>query len=418
MKTTLRSIICMVLVLALCSVSLFAQGSQESSSEKEEKVTITFWDGNWDEESFAPVLALWNEKYPNIEVKGEFFSDNGMFDKYMLSMQTGTGPDVAACALDWTTTLGTAGLLEPLNSYLEKDGIDVSQYVQGAINASTIDGNLYAIPFRSETYALFYNIDILKEAGYDKAPETWDEVVEIAKACTKGDVAGYGLCGTNFGNFSFQYITMLRCHGGSVLTEDWSQSALDSDVAIQVAELYKELANYAPKSYKENANTDNRNLFATGKIAMYLSGIYDVPEIYKTNPDLNFACVMVPTANGAERSTILGGWSVAIPATSKHKEEAALFLEFLTSPEVAELYTATFTGTATPAKAFQSYSEDIVKPHADALAYATPLPAVGPISMIRQTIFNDLSLCLGTSMSAKDAMLQTSADVNKLLADN
>lgn len=70
----------------------------------------------------------------------------------------------------------------------------------------------------------------------------------------------------------------------------------------------------------ENDNVANRTLFASGKIAMYMSGIYDAPEIIKANPDLNFACAMVPTQNGAERSSILGGWSVGIAECSKTKK--------------------------------------------------------------------------------------------------
>jgi ABC-type glycerol-3-phosphate transport system substrate-binding protein len=418
MKKTLTVFLFVLLSMAVLTTSLFANGSSEAKPmAKDEKVTITFWDGNWNEEAFKKIQPLWDEKHPNIELKGEFYVDKGMFDKYILSMQTGTGPDVASCALDWVTTLGSAGLLEPLDSYLKADKIDVSQYVKGAIDASTINGNLYGLPFRSETYVLFYNKDIFEAAGYTEAPKTWDEVIEIAKATTKGDVSGYGLCGSNFGNFSFQYITMLRSHGGDVVTPDLKKSALNTPAAIKTAELYKELSKYAPASMLENDNVANRTLFANGKIAMYLSGIYDVPNIINANPDLNFACALVPVDEGAQRSTILGGWSVAIPKTSKHKAEAALFVEFLTSPEVAELYTNTFTGTYAPAAIFKDVPTDIVQPNADALAYAKALPATGAIVGIRQAIFDDLSLCLSSDMTAKAAILKCSDNVDKLLAD-
>ncbi|MEG1367321.1 MAG: extracellular solute-binding protein, partial [Oscillospiraceae bacterium] len=98
-----------------------------------------------------------------------------MSDKYMLALQNGTAPDVVACALDWTTTFGSAGMLAPLDEFVKRDNLDVGQYVPGALKASTVDGKLYALPFRSETYGLFYNKDILSAAGFDKAPETWDE---------------------------------------------------------------------------------------------------------------------------------------------------------------------------------------------------------------------------------------------------
>lgn len=400
-------------ILALALALVLLAGSSAFASE----LKVTFWDGNWNEETFAKVQELWSAKYPDIALSGEFMIDQGMFDKYMLSMQNGTGPDVAACALDWVTTLGTAGLLEPLDAYIAESGVDTGAYVQGAINASTIDGKLYGLPFRSETYVLFYNVDILKAAGFDAAPETWDEVLEIAKAVNSPEVAGYGLCGANYGNFSFQYITMLRSSGGSILTEDLTRSALDSEAAIATAQLYRNLADYAPASMLENDNVANRTLFASGKVAMYMSGIYDVPEIIKANPDLNFACAVVPTAAGAQRKTILGGWSVAIPATSQNKEAAWKFVEFLTSSEVAALYTNTFTGTGVPAERFQDVDAAIVEPNAKALETAVALPAVGAIVPIRQAIFDNLSLCLTDTLTPEEAILQTSDVVNDLLAE-
>ncbi|MBQ7886564.1 MAG: sugar ABC transporter substrate-binding protein [Clostridia bacterium] len=403
-KKALALVLALTLMMALSSAALA-------------KTTITFWDGNWNEATFEKIQELWNEQHPDIEIEAEFLVDSGMSDKYMLALQNGTAADVVSCALDWTTTFGNAGLLAPLDEYIAKDGVDISKYVQGAINASTVDGKLRALPFRSETYVLFYNKDILAAAGYDKAPETWDEVKEIAAACTKDGVAGYGVCGSNYGNFSFQYITMLRCHGGTILNADNTASALGSETALQVAQLYKDLSAYAPASMLENDNVANRTLFASGKIAMYLSGIYDVPEILKINPDLNFACAMVPTGNGAERSTILGGWSVGIAECSENKEAAWEFVKFLTSPEIAKLYTNTFTGTFDAAVAFDSVSEEIVKPNADALAYAKALPAVGPIVGIRQGIFDNLSQTLSDSVTVEDAVKQLDADVNKLLAE-
>lgn len=110
--------------------------------------TITFWDGNWNEASFEKIQELWNKENPDIKIEAEFLVDNGMSDKYMLALQNGTAADVVACALDWTTTFGNAGLLTPLDDYVAADGVDLNQYVQGAINASTVNGKLYALPFR------------------------------------------------------------------------------------------------------------------------------------------------------------------------------------------------------------------------------------------------------------------------------
>ncbi|WP_312432686.1 ABC transporter substrate-binding protein [Lacrimispora sp.] len=422
-KRTLSMTMAATMALGLMVGCSSAKGEQKSdtapqSDQKTEAsgkpVTIKFWDGNWQEAVWPEVEAIWNKEHPDIKIEAEFQADLAN-DKYMLALKNGTAPDVLSCALDWVTTFGNAGLLAPLDEYVAKDSLDVNQFVKGANDASTVDGKLYGLPFRSETYVMFYNKDILSAAGYNTPPATWDEVKEVAAACTNGDVYGYGLCGTNYSNFSFQYITMLRSSGGDILNADNTASALGSDVAIQTAQLYKDLAAYAPASLLENDNIANRTLFASGKIAMYLCGIYDLAEIVKANPDLNFACTMVPTANGAERNTILGGWSVAVAESSKEKEAAWEFVKFLSRPDIAAIYTNTFTGTAEVAARYTDYPEEIIKPNADALQYANALPAVENIVGIRQAIMDNLQLMLSEDMSAEEASGQLDQATKELL---
>lgn len=213
-----------------------AADSGKQAGAAGEQTTIKFWDGNWQEAVWPEVEAIWNQEHPDIKIEAEFQADLAN-DKYMLALTNGTAPDVMACALDWVTTFGSANLLEPLDEYVAKDSFDVSQFVQGANDASTVDGKLYGLPFRSETYVMYYNKDILSAAGYDTPPATWEEVKEVAAACTNGDVYGYGLCGTNYSNFSFQYITMLRSSGSDILNADNSASELGNSVAVETAQL-------------------------------------------------------------------------------------------------------------------------------------------------------------------------------------
>ena len=58
-----------------------------------------------------------------------------------------------------------------------------------------VDGKIYSIPFQRSTEILFYNKDAFKEVGLDpeKAPATWDELVEDAKLLTNENRYGVGI---------------------------------------------------------------------------------------------------------------------------------------------------------------------------------------------------------------------------------
>ena len=82
---------------------------------------------------------------------------------------------------------------------------DVSTYYEGPINSCTLDGKLYGVPFGSNCLLLFYNKDML-EAAACEVPATWDELLEVSKACTNGNVSGFAHCGVQNEEGTFNYL--------------------------------------------------------------------------------------------------------------------------------------------------------------------------------------------------------------------
>lgn len=413
-------VIAVVFAFTGCGGNVAPAGNDSTGAANQpaqQATSVTFWDGIWNEERFPELQALWNERFPDVELIGEFQIDQGMSDRYMLALMTGTAPDVMLTALDWSATFGGAGLLSPLNDLIDADNFDLSPFIQGAINAATIDGNLYGLPWRSETLTLFYNRDLLAGAGFNSPPTTWDEVLNVAEAVHGDGVSGFGLVGSNFGNLSFQYIKMLRSSGGDILTPDYSAATINTPAGLAAAQLYRNLANFAPASLLENDNTANRNLFASGLVAMYVGGIFDVPEIIGANPDLNFGAALYPT-NNAARGTVLGGWSVVIPRDASNRNASWEFVKFITDPAVASIYTNTFTGTGVPAAHLLEYPAEILAVAADALNYATALPPVPSILPIRRAMYDNLVLTLSDTLTIEEAVSRLDNDINELLLED
>lgn len=86
--------------------------------------------------------------------------------------------------------MASTGMAMPLDDLIAADGDEgkayIDDFLSGFMEDSYVDGKIYSIPFQRSTEILFYNKDAFKEVGLDpeKAPATWDELVEDAKLLT------------------------------------------------------------------------------------------------------------------------------------------------------------------------------------------------------------------------------------------
>jgi len=161
--------------------------------------------------SFADNLVLWHTSFVN-EWSGrvaitEFFENNNKLNvsndygpslyrevsqKFIIQAKTGN-PDVIEGVLEQMFTYERAGLLLPLNNYFDNYK-DKDYYAKNALDALTIDGKLYGIPYNTNVRLLLYRKDIFEKYNL-KVPTNWDELINTAAYITKNvpDMQGFML---------------------------------------------------------------------------------------------------------------------------------------------------------------------------------------------------------------------------------
>lgn len=131
----------------------------------------------------------------NIEfVPYEIIPRNGSSAENLEQLYTRTQPDV----VNWSGTLSPLidqGLLAPLDAYIKRDGFDTSAIPAVLKQRITSEGSddIYAIPNRFSTEALFYNRSMLDRLGMelsDTSPMTWEQLFRLAAAVPPEDVQG------------------------------------------------------------------------------------------------------------------------------------------------------------------------------------------------------------------------------------
>lgn len=95
-------------------------------------------------------------------------------------------PNVAFVSFNYLLPLTLKNVPITLNDKLSKNDRTDGGYTDSMLNPSTIDNKVYGVPFAASLPVVYYNTDLIKQAGWDKPlPKTWDEMFELSKMINK-----------------------------------------------------------------------------------------------------------------------------------------------------------------------------------------------------------------------------------------
>ena len=233
-------------ILSACvPAPLEVPAAQVPADEAPTELTFSFWGSPEMKASTDSWITLFEGATPNVKVKPIYVpSDYGT--KLTTLMAAGDAPDVMWLFSDQISPLVEQQQLAELQSLAEKDNLDLKDFPQGAIQGLTYDGKLMALPQAVYVEGLWYNKDLLDEAGvtYPDRTWTWDTLREAAQKLTHGE--------GNEKIFGFlvrppwwwaQEVAYVWRNGGEVFDENLTTTLLDQDQAVQALEWYYGLKN-------------------------------------------------------------------------------------------------------------------------------------------------------------------------------
>ena len=144
----------------------------------------------WDKDLtvyYKALVEAYEKAHPDVTVE---LVDLGSSDysTVLTTQLTGNGADfdvVSIKDVPGYMALVNKGVLEPLDPYIEKDGVDLSGY-KGLTDQVKVDGKMYELPFKSDFWVVYYNKDVFDNAGveYPTNDMTLEQYDEIAKKLT------------------------------------------------------------------------------------------------------------------------------------------------------------------------------------------------------------------------------------------
>ena len=298
---------------------------------------ITLWTRSPLERQAKNVVEAYNKSHKN-QVKLEIIPNDDMEGKVGGASQTDSLPDILAGDVVRIPYWASEGIFTDITKQI--DGLDnKADLQQGHIEAGTVDGAEYTLPFITDVSVMVWNKNLYKEAGLDpeQGPKSIDQFVEQAKkvaALNKDGVAGSYLAGQSGGALVFDLFPSVWADGESVMNKDGSEATLDNDSMKGVLDAYKELANTTNglgAGSKEETGATWTAPFANGKIGVMPYPNTSTSALFDAEKDGGFevGVAPIPGTKEGKTSTFLGGDAMGISKDSKHVAQAWNFLYWL-----------------------------------------------------------------------------------------
>ena len=300
---------------------------------------ITLWTRSPLERQAKNAVEAYNKSHKN-QVKLEIIPNDDMEGKVGGASQTDSLPDILAGDVVRIPYWASEGIFTDITKQI--DGLDnKSDLQQGHIEAGTIDGKEYTLPFITDVSVMVWNKDLYKKAGLDpeKGPSTIAEFVEQAKAVAalnEDGVAGSYLAGQSGGALVFDLFPSVWADGESVMNEDGTEATLNNDSMKAVLDAYKELAdttNGLGAGSKEETGATWTAPFANGKIGVMPYPNTSSTALFEAEADGGFevGVTPIPGTKEGKTSTFLGGDAMGISKDCKNVAQAWNFLAWLMS---------------------------------------------------------------------------------------
>lgn len=142
------------------------------------------------------MIAEYNELQSDIHITATFMSRDELMNQYTVGALSGQLPDIGMVDSPDMASYVELGVFEDITSQLEAWG-ELDKVYPGPLSSTQdADGKYYGLPQNTNCLALACNMDMLAEAGFDHAPTSLDEFVEMCAATTNTaeGIYGYAMC--------------------------------------------------------------------------------------------------------------------------------------------------------------------------------------------------------------------------------
>ncbi|MDC7285747.1 extracellular solute-binding protein [Bifidobacterium thermophilum] len=324
-----------------------SEGAVTSIDSKPATGDLTVWAMGNEGDLLGDFVEGFKEENPDVNITVTAIPWASAHDKIQTAIAAGTVPDVIQMGTTWMADFADAFAPVPEN-------FDLSDFSTGPLEAGQVNGEQLGVPWYVDSHVLYYRTDIAKQAGWDHAPKTLDELKQMAADVKQVDGVKNGIYISPSGADSWQGTLWAFFSSGVSLMDDEGNWTLDTPQMHEATE-------YIDSFFKDGITGTNLDVtpgvsitqFVNGETPIMTGGPTTISQIADQGGDPDsYATAVIP--KGESSTSFVGGADFVVMDEAANPDAGWKFIQWMTKPETqVEWYK-----TATVLPSSQSAWED------------------------------------------------------------
>ncbi|OGF41205.1 hypothetical protein A2477_01140 [Candidatus Falkowbacteria bacterium RIFOXYC2_FULL_47_12] len=370
--------VCLILIFIVTSAFGCKNSVTTEEAQKVQPITLNYW-RVWDaSDTFSDVIAAYRALHPNITIKYRKLRYEEYESTLIDSFAENRGPDVFSVHAGWmkryqtkltplppTITMAypiVTGAIQKTETIELRTASSVTpaqvqdEFVPAVYGNAVVNGQIYGLPLSVDTMVLYYNRDLLNNAGITDIPRYWNDsfltaVKKLTRKNEQGDIVQAGVplgSSINIERYA-DILSLLMAQNGAEIIDAQGRVSFHKTPAgatknaapgVEALRFYTDFANPLKDVYTWNADMPNSlQAFIDGSSAFFFGYAYHAPQIRARAPRLNFGVSKMLQIEGSKVDTNFANfWLEGVSAQSAHPSEAWDFIQFATAAENVSSY--------------------------------------------------------------------------------
>lgn len=406
-----------------CIIFLFISLSCSNSKDdkKVDKIIVKYARETDVTPALKNIIKTFNNIQHEIEVQVvEVMGDtNEKHDKYLTKfIMKSSDYDIIDGDIIWIAEFAHAGHILPLDKYIKRDKVDLTNYLDGSKKAVMYKGQVWGIQRYIDAGVLYYRTDIVK-----KPPKTWNQLVTMAKKYKgqKGTKYGFVLQASKYEGLVCNVVEYIHSYGGRIVDQN-GKIVINSSGSFKGLTKFIQIidSDFVPGDILKYKESESEKAFTSGQ-AVFLRNWPYVWSIARGDVPVKGKVGIAPLPRGDSRSSAcIGGWVVMLNKYSKNPDAAWEFLKFVSGPQGQKIRAVHGSLPPTYVPLYKDQEVLTANPflkegYLEVVKEALPRPVSPVYSQLSEIIQTEVTKILNKEISVKQALINMDQKMKEVI---